>query len=243
MATYCVGVVIPAFNEEAGLPRVLDAVCATNWLAQIAVVDDGSTDDTWTVAQRYALRDERLTALRLPTNQGKANAMLAGVQALHTDIVIFLDADLIGLRPQYLSRLYTPVLNHVCEMTVAVFRHGRVSTDISHLITPMLSGQRCLWHEVAVQALTPLANTGYGVEVELTAYARRRNWRTQYVVWEQMTHMRKEEKRGWLAGLGSRWQMYCEIAAVLIADKKHFLPSRSNNHQGELRGPAKGVGR
>jgi len=41
MTTYRVGVVIPAFNEEANLPGVLDAICATGWLAQIVIRDTG----------------------------------------------------------------------------------------------------------------------------------------------------------------------------------------------------------
>ncbi len=125
METVRIGVVIPAFNEANHLPRVLDVVSAAEWLTQIVVVDDGSTDDTLAVAQRYALRDRRVSVVHLPQNQGKADAMLAGVQALQTDLVIFLDADLIGLQPHHLRHLCGPVIAGKCDMAVAVFRHGR----------------------------------------------------------------------------------------------------------------------
>lgn len=228
-----VGIVIPAFNEGDNLNGVLDAACATTWLSQIIVVDDGSADDTSDVAQRYVRENERLTVLRLPQNQGKAHAMLVGVQALRTDLVIFVDADLIGLQPHHLELLCAPVLSGASDMTVAVFRHGGMRTDMSHRLVPNLSGQRCLRCRAAEQTLTPLAGAGYGVEVGLTSHAKQHSWRVQYVVWEQMTHKMKEQKRGWLAGLWSRWQMYRQIAKVLIDNEKRVLPQKgSYRHKG-----------
>ncbi len=235
MSIHDVGVVIPAFNEEINLRGVLDSICAIQSVAQIVVVDDGSTDDTCTVAQHCAQRDERLIVLRLPHNLGKADAMLKGVRALQTPLTIFLDADLIGLRPHHLHHLYKPVSSHACDMTVAVFRHGGMPTDISHRIAPVLGGQRCLWRVEAEQALAQLRGSGYGVEVGLTAYARQRNWQIQYVAWEQMTHVMKEQKRGWMAGMASRWQMYRQVVAALVAGEKRAFLTRDNLHPKGLR--------
>lgn len=222
MVTYRVGVVIPAFNEGDNLHRVLETVCVVDWLSQIVVVDDGSMDDTLTVAQHYARQDEHIVVLRLPQKRGKAGAMLAGVRALQTDLVIFLDADLIGLQPYHLHHLCVPLLVDTNDMAVAVFRYGGVRTDLSHRLTPDLSGQRCLRRWSAEQALTPLAGTGYGVETGLTIHARRHGWRIQYVVWEWVSHVMKEQKRGWIAGLRSRWHMYRQIMGVLV-DSKLYL--------------------
>ncbi len=216
METIRIGVVIPAFNEADHLPGVLDVVSAVDWLTQIVVVDDGSTDDTLAVAQRYALRDPRASVVHLPQNQGKADAMLAGVQALQTDTVIFLDADLIGLQPHHLRHLSEPVIAGKCDMAVAVFRHGRIRTDLSHRLTPWLSGQRCLRRSTAERALRTLVGGRYGVEVGLTAYSGRHGWRRQYVVWPHLTHMVKEQKRGLFAGLRERWQMYAQIVTMLV---------------------------
>jgi len=235
MATCRVGVVIPAFNEVDNLHRVLDVVCAVAWLSQIVVVDDGSTDGTLTVAQHYARQDERIVVLRLPQNQGKAGAMLAGVRALQTDLVVFLDADLVGLQPSHLHRLCVPLLAGESDMTVAAFRHGGVRTDAAHRLTPDLSGQRCLRRWAAEQALTPLAGTGYGVETGLTIHARRRGWRIQYVVWERMSHVMKEQKRGWMTGLYRRGLMYSQIMVVLVdrqkllTQKRHLSSKKAKN--------------
>ncbi len=218
-----VGIVIPAFNEAHNLHRVLDTLCGVKWLAQIVVVDDGSTDGTLDVAERYATRDPRVLALYSPQNQGKAAAMLFGVRALQTDVVIFLDADLISLQSHHLWQLYHPVETGTYEMTLAVFRHGGFLTDASHRLAPNLSGQRCLARQAAESVLKPLAGTRYGVEVGLSIYAKRQKWMVKKVVWLGVTHVMKEQKRKGVAGLYQRHQMYSQIMMVWLAAQKPIL--------------------
>jgi len=217
-----VGIVIPAFNEVKNLRAVLDTVCAVNWFKQIVVVDDGSTDGTIHIAEQAANHNARVLALRLPENQGKAGAMLAGVRALQTDIVMFLDADLVDVSESHLRELYLPFEDHACEMTIAVFRHGGLLTDTSHRVAPYLTGQRCLRRTEAEQVLIPLAGTRYGVEIGLTVHARRQEWRVQKIIWLGVTHRMKEQKRNGMAGLKSRWQMYRQIMAVVVPTKNSY---------------------
>jgi glycosyltransferase involved in cell wall biosynthesis len=209
------GLVIPAFNEADNLARVLDVSSAVDRFTQIVVVDDGSDDHTLTIAQQYAQRDRRVVARRLPQNRGKAAAMLAGAQALQTDFVLFLDADLIGLRPGHLEQLYEPVLAGQSDMSVAVFRHGRLLTDASHRLTPYLSGQRCLRRQAAEDVLRSLAGSRYGAETGLAYHAQKMGWRCLYIPWEGVTHVMKEMKRGYRAGLNTRWRMYTQILATM----------------------------
>jgi len=215
-----VGIVIPAFNEAKNLRAVLDTVCAVNWFKQIVVVDDGSTDGTLDIAELAANCDARVLALHLPKNQGKAFAMLAGVRALQTDIVMFLDADLLGLSEKHLRELYLPLIDSECEMTIAVFQHGGLLTDASHRVAPYLTGQRCLLRSAAEQVLAPLAGAHYGVEMGLTVHARRQDWRVQKIIWQGVTHRMKEQKRNGIAGLQSRWQMYRQIMTVVVPTEK-----------------------
>ncbi len=61
---------------------------------QIVLVDDGSTDDSWLVAQRLVAQDESTEAIRFRRNFGKAAALSAGFAACRCDIVVTMDADL-----------------------------------------------------------------------------------------------------------------------------------------------------
>jgi len=210
-----VGVVIPAFNEAENLHQVLNTVFTTEWVQTIVLVDDGSTDATLEVAQGLAEQDNRLVVIRLAENQGKAAAMLTGVQALHTDLVIFLDADLVGLRPHHLQQLISPQKLGSHEMTIAVFQIGRTITNFPQRVIPQLSGQRCLWREEAEQALLPLAADRYGVETGLTIHARLHHWQIRKIVWHGVTHEIIWQKHELLAGLRNRWQMYRQIMNVI----------------------------
>ena len=102
MATrHRLSVVIPAFNEASRLPVTLERIGAflgasPRWLpAEVVVVDDGSSDETWVVAQRAGLpAGVELVAKRLPSNRGKGAAVREGLAASHGEWVLISDADL-----------------------------------------------------------------------------------------------------------------------------------------------------
>jgi glycosyltransferase involved in cell wall biosynthesis len=217
-----IGIVVPAWNEERDINLVLDTLGPIEWLKQIIVVDDGSTDNTLQVAQEYADKFACMRVISLPQNQGKASAMLAGMQALpsEVDTVVFLDADLSGLTEDHLKLLIDPIKTNQCEMSVAIFKDGYWRTDLSQRFAPNLNGQRCLPRETAERALVPLANSGYGVEIGLTLHARRENWRIQYIDWPGMSHDIKEHKLGQLEGYRVRVIMYRQILATWMREWK-----------------------
>ncbi len=225
-----VGIVIPAYNEAKNLLLVLNTVRSAEWIRQIVVVDDGSRDITFAIAQQVAKKDSRLVVIRMSQNQGKAAAMLMGAQALDTDLVLFLDADLVGLKPIHLTLLASLQMSGSCDMAIALFQHGRFLTDISHRFIPHLTGQRCLQRLDAEQALIPLAAARYGVETGLTLYAKRQHWRIKRIIWHGVTHSMKEEKRKMIGGLYSRWQMYGQIIRVIArnrySNRRWFIRNR-----------------
>jgi glycosyltransferase involved in cell wall biosynthesis len=83
---------IPAYDAAATIERALASVFAQNYPAlEIIVVDDGSTDDTASIARRYEGRGVRLIALE--RNLGVCGATNAGLRAARGEYVAFLDAD------------------------------------------------------------------------------------------------------------------------------------------------------
>ncbi|MEX2255486.1 MAG: dolichyl-phosphate beta-glucosyltransferase [Acidimicrobiia bacterium] len=109
MGKPALSVVIPAYNEAARLASTLEALrTATKGRSvEVIVVDDGSTDDTATVAERALdLTTDRV--LRLEINSGKGAAVRAGVLASHGDAVVYMDADLatdLGVLSGFLAAL------------------------------------------------------------------------------------------------------------------------------------------
>lgn len=99
-----VSVMLAAYNEESVIGRTLESILASEYpLAEVVVVDDGSTDATAEVVARMADGDARVRLIRQP-NTGKAHALNRGLQSASGDYIVTLDADTI-LTPQTVSFL------------------------------------------------------------------------------------------------------------------------------------------
>lgn len=90
-------VVIPAYNEGAMVMHSIESVVKAFYpreRLEIFVVDDGSTDDTWSYIRRVAARyPGRITTVRLPRNQGKRAALEVGFRRAHGEIIVTIDSD------------------------------------------------------------------------------------------------------------------------------------------------------
>lgn len=98
MAHPRLSIVIPAYNEsariEGTLERVLWCVRKREWDAEVLVIDDGSTDETAAIVQRWMQKHERLHLVKNPGNRGKGYSVRNGLLQSAGDIVMFTDADL-----------------------------------------------------------------------------------------------------------------------------------------------------
>ena len=208
-----IAAVIPAYNEEHTLPRVLEPVMQCDELSQVIVVSDGSTDRTAEIASKMGAE-----VIVLPYNQGKGAAVAAGVEATDAEIILLLDADLIGLTPAHITALLSPVVVEGAMMAVGVFTAGRISTNLSQQVVPVLNGQRAVRREM-LASLPDLDHSQYGIEVVLTRYARTHHCKVVWVDLPKLSQVMKEEKMGFYHGFKARLRMYWQIIKVLVATK------------------------
>ena len=93
-----ISVVVPLYNEEEPLPELLawiDRVAAAHAFTYEAIlVDDGSSDGSWTVVERLAAQYPTLRGIRFSRNYGKSAALYCGFAAARGEVVITMDADL-----------------------------------------------------------------------------------------------------------------------------------------------------
>src|SRR2546430_10611415 len=103
--------VVPARNEAATVATVVEACRRCSAVREVIVVDDGSIDDT---AERAAAAGAKVIHRgddARPAGGSKAHAMEAGVAASDAAALLFVDADLLGLRSNHLDQVCRPFLD------------------------------------------------------------------------------------------------------------------------------------
>ncbi|MBN2067998.1 MAG: glycosyltransferase [Candidatus Diapherotrites archaeon] len=87
-------VIVPAFNEEARIKPFLEQLLSfkqrNSFVAEVIVVDDGSTDSTLSILQGFG---NRLKVISYRPNKGKGHAVKTGILAARSALVCFMDAD------------------------------------------------------------------------------------------------------------------------------------------------------
>lgn len=202
--------IVPAFNEAKTIGGVLAPLVASKLLDEILVINDGSEDGTSAVAAGYGV-----TVIDLPGNRGKGYAMAMGISASTGEVILFLDADLIGLQVSHIEALLQPVTSGKADMTVGQFHSGRFWTTLSQRITPFLSGQRAV-RRSKLDGMGDFSNSRFGIETLLTLHFRKNNFPTELVLLQHLTHIVKEEKSGFWNGFTSRLKMYRDILKSLV---------------------------
>jgi len=206
-----VAVIVPAHNEADHIDSVLSVLSSVDRINEIIVVDDGSCDDTANKVQNAAGLDQRIRLIRHSRNLGKGQAIFTARSTTKAPILLLLDADLAGLKPMQVLSLIEPVISQKVDMTLGLFRGGKLLTDFSHLATPWLTGQRCMWSSI-LDELDVSAASGYGFETALTLAASSKNWRTGIVWLRGVWHPPSEFHHGLRQGIWQRIRMYFQIA-------------------------------
>jgi glycosyltransferase involved in cell wall biosynthesis len=98
------GIVVPCYNESEALEKttekliaILQTLCRSGRVSntsKIYFVDDGSTDDTWSLIERIGAQHSCITGVKLSRNMGHQGALLAGLMTADGDVLVSLDADL-----------------------------------------------------------------------------------------------------------------------------------------------------
>lgn len=200
-----IAVIVPARNEARTVGDVLAVAASSDLIDELVLVDDGSSDATAEVGRRYC------TVLSLPSSIGKAGAMALGVAATSADIIVFLDADLLGLRAEHLQQLLDPVVSGEAEMVIGERDCWWYRLPIGRRIVLRLGGERALTRELW-DATPDRFKHGFRIEAGINAVARVGGARRTTVPLNGVRHVRKETKQGFRAGVRARARMARDVA-------------------------------
>jgi glycosyltransferase involved in cell wall biosynthesis len=181
----CLSVIIPAYNEEATLARVVGEVLKLSQVLEVIVVDDGSTDGTRQVCEALS-RIPKVRTVILPRNRGKCEALKAGFAISTGEIVIIQDADL-EYNPNEIPDIIQPILDGQADVVygsrflvrkaarVLYFYHfvaNKCLTLFSNLLTnvnftDVETGYKAFRGEIIRNMR--ITSRGFGIEIEMTA--------------------------------------------------------------------------
>jgi glycosyltransferase involved in cell wall biosynthesis len=229
-------VVIPCYNEESTVAAVIDKVVANPWVAEVIVVDDGSTDKSREILGAIDLPE--LVVLLQPVNQGKGAALRCGFARATADYVIVQDADL-EYDPEEFELLLGPLEDDKADVVFGSrFQSGRPHRVLYY------------WHSVGNRMLTTLSNmftnlnltdmetcykafrrsviqsivieeNRFGFEPEITAKIARGGWRVYEVGISYSGRTYAEGKKiGWRDGVRA---FYCIVRYSAVGQRVRRL--------------------
>jgi glycosyltransferase involved in cell wall biosynthesis len=200
-----VAAIVPAFNEEETLADVLSVLKETPLVDEILVVSDGSTDDTVSIARAMGIH-----TLHLHKNHGKGMALSMGAVHTSAPILVFVDGDIMNLSEYLLGQLIGPVVSEQAAMCVGIRHRGWLVDFFHSRFGPLLSGIRCLDRRV-LDALPERYVEGFAVETALNYSCNRQRLPVEVTVLHDLKHLVKEKKRGLLAGVQARLDMFWSV--------------------------------
>lgn len=209
MIKQTVTAIIPAYNEAHTIGDVVSVVRSCSFVNEVIVVSDGSTDETSSIA-----KEAGAIVIDLEQNVGKGKAMIEGFQHTNAEVIIFLDADLIGLTTKHAEQLVRSVLDGKRVMQVGIRDRGTFWTRVSHHF-PLISGERAIRRDV-VKAIPDRFYHGFMIEVAFNYYCRSRKLSYGAVDLIGLSMRRKYQKVGWPKAVVQYVAMTAQIIRAMI---------------------------
>jgi len=226
-----VTVIVPAYNESAGIEAAVRSLVASDHPVEVIVVDDGSTDGTADLVESLGLPGVRV--IRQP-NAGKPAALNTGLQAASYDLVVMVDGDTV-FEPDAVRMLVQPFADPVVGAVsgnakvanrggllgrwqhieyVVGFNLDRRLFDLAECM-PTVPGAVGAFRRGALEGIGGLSDVTLAEDTDLTMALCREGWRVVY----------EERARAWTeapASLGALWrQRYRWCYGTLQAMWKH----------------------
>jgi glycosyltransferase involved in cell wall biosynthesis len=208
-----ISVVIAAYNEAPRIAQVLSVVEHHPLVHEVIVINDGSTDITSEIIQKF-----NVTLIENNVNIGKTLSVKKGIKASKNDLIMLLDADLQGLTKEAVSNLAKPVIDGRVDWTLSLRNN---SFHIMKLLkVDWVSGERVIPKNLLMDPLIwSNPNIGYGLETLINKSLLRDHKTFRSVYLPNVTNTNKAKKIGFLKGWVNDFKMVGQISKVIPLHK------------------------
>ena len=184
-------VILPAFNEGLHIFENLLKVCNAikKYNCEVIVVDDGSSDNTFSESKRAAKIHRNIKPIRTNQNQGKGASLFYGFQKSKGELIAFLDADL-EISPEHLVKLLAAMKKTNADVVAGVkdpianrfplprrLMSALYRVSVNFLfgldITDTQTGIKLFKREVLEEAIPRLKVSRFAFDIELLVAASR----------------------------------------------------------------------
>ncbi|HUK44513.1 MAG TPA: glycosyltransferase family 2 protein [Gaiellaceae bacterium] len=212
-----VSFLIPAYNEAATIGEVLERIAALDLDSQVIVVDDGSRDDTASIAAAAGA-----TVIRQP-NRGKGSAIRAAIAEADGEIAVIQDADM-EYDPAEVPELIEPIVRGAADVVFGSrLRGGKpqraflfwhlvgnrfLSLVTNALFNTTLSDMETGYKAFRLEVLRSLdlREDGFGIEPEITGKVCKRKLRIYELPISYYGRTQEEGKKiTWRDGFRALW--------------------------------------
>ena len=126
-------IIIPLLNEEESLKELQQwiekVMTANNFSYEVIFIDDGSTDNSWSIIEGLSQQNSNIKGIRFLRNYGKSQALHAGFAKAQGDVIITMDADLQD-SPDEIPELYSMIVNQKYDL-VSGWKKKRFDSVVS----------------------------------------------------------------------------------------------------------------
>ncbi len=197
-----ISLIIPAKNESKNISRVLKIAVKAKEIDEIIVIADDCNDNTVEIAKKFKVK-----VFENINSKGKGDAMIRGVGLSTGEIIMFMDADLVGLKQKHINQLLLPIINQECDITIGlrgrIFGLSALIPKIFHSLA--IGGERAMSKDFFNSLPVKADINGFGIETIINWWAKKNKLRMHFPILEGLNQVIKEKKWGFFKGF------YCRI--------------------------------
>jgi len=205
-----IAAIVPALNEANNIGRVLKVLLKSKNLDEIILVDDGSHDETSEIGKKLGAK-----VITLAKNEGKGNALRQGINSTKAEIVVFFDADLVGLSEKHIYLLLQPILENKAEMSVGIRDRWQARSLAKFRPFLAMAGERAISRSL-FKKIPEKFSQGYAIETALNYYCFVNNLPVSYINLKYLNIIIKEKKWGIVKGFANRIKMSWQILKTIL---------------------------